>query len=143
MPLSAYLKKVVEPGQEVNQLFRFLGVEVESISAEEAALRLAVKKEHMQGAGVLAGGLIATLLDEAMAHVAIAAMLSLGAKEPGRSTATVDLNVRYLKPVRAGDTIRARAWILKPGKRLLNIEAEAANAKGELVAKASAAFIIL
>lgn len=143
MPLNEYLQKVAEPGQEVNQLFRFLGVEIESISAEQACLRLTVKKEHLQGAGVLAGGLIATLLDEAMAHVAIAAILANQGKEPSRSTATVDLNVRYLKPVKAGDKLRAKAWILKPGKRLLNVEAEAVNAKDELVAKASAAFIVL
>ena len=137
MKLDEYLKQVQKQGQTVNPLFKFLEVAVESITAQEAVLRLVVKKEFIQGAGVLAGGLVATLLDEAMAHVAIVSI------DPARSTATSDINVRYLKPVRAGETIRGRAWVLKAGRRVVSVEAEARNEKDELVAKASATFIVL
>jgi acyl-coenzyme A thioesterase PaaI-like protein len=78
--------------------------------------------------GVFHGGLMATLLDEAML-----ACLYL----KGVDAATAALEVRYREPVEIGEEIRVEAWEEGRKGRLSSMRAEASRA-GELVAKASA-----
>ena len=132
-----YLEQVRKPGQTVNPLFRFLGVEVEHISPERAVLGLVMKDEFIQGAGVAAGGVLATLMDEAMAHAAIANL------KEGEGTTTVELSVRYLKACRSGDALRAEARVAKRGNSLITVEGDITNGQGELTAKALASFMVL
>lgn len=75
---QTYLKKLQEDGQTVNPVFNFLGIVIEQISKEKVILRLPFKPGFIQGGGVIAGGIMATLADEAMAHLVIA---NLGAKD--------------------------------------------------------------
>jgi uncharacterized protein (TIGR00369 family) len=132
-----YLEQVREPGQTVNPLLRFLGVEVEEISPERAVLSLVMKDEFIQGAGVAAGGILATLMDEAMAHAAI---VHLKAEE---GTTTVELSVRYLKACRLHDTLRAEARVVKRGGSLITVEGEVTNGQRDLTAKGLASFLVL
>ena len=59
-------------------------------------LRLACKPEFVQGAGAVAGGVVAALADEAMAHVVLANLAE------GQKTATIEMTVRYFRPVLTG-----------------------------------------
>ena len=65
--MKNYLSKVRGVDQTVNPLFQFLGVIVEEISPAKSVLRLPLKYHFRQGAGITAGGILATLADEAMA----------------------------------------------------------------------------
>lgn len=142
---AEYLSQVREPKQEVNPLFRSLNIQAQRISADETVLELPANSALLQGAGVLAGGIIATLLDEAMAHVALANIA------PHEHVATVDLNVQYISIVKPGSALRATASVLKRGRRILFVEAVAEslpqgdpteNTPTKLAAKATASFII-
>ncbi len=142
MSLAAYLKAVAGPGQDVNRLFAFLGVEVESFSPGQAVLRLPLRPEFSQGASALAGGVQATLLDEAMAHAVLSGL------EEHRRAATIEMSVRYLKPLPLasfdGTTLRCAARIVKQGRNVAFVEAEILALPGDAVlAKASASFMIL
>jgi uncharacterized protein (TIGR00369 family) len=136
MPAS-YLEQVQAPDQRVNNLFRTLGVQVEGVAPDRAELAMTAHEDLLQGAGVLAGGVLATLLDEAMAHVVLA---NLG---QGEHTATVELSVRYLRPVAAGDRLRAVAKVLKPGRRVFSVEAWVERQDGGVAAKAAASFLVV
>ena len=70
--LNEYFKALQERGQGVNPLFAHLGATLDSVSREEVRLCLPVSKYLLQGAGVVAGGILATMADEAMAHVVMA-----------------------------------------------------------------------
>lgn len=113
-----YLEAVSQPDQTVNPLFAFLGMEVESIEPDTATLRLPFKKELIQGAGLVAGGILATLLDETMAHAV------LGGNAPGQRTTTVEMSVSYLRPVANGDDLICSAKVVKRGRRVIFVEAE-------------------
>ena len=132
-----YLDAVALPGQTVNPLFQMLGIEIESITAERAVLRLPFREGFIQGGGVIAGGIIATLLDEAMAHVAIANLT----EQEGKHTATIDFSIRYLSAARRDQELIARAWIAKKGKRICFLESEI-TACTRVIAKATASFLI-
>ncbi len=134
--MNDYLKAVQEPGQSVNPLFAFLNISIERLDAANVALSLTVNEEYVQGAGVLAGGLQATLLDEAMAHAVISVL------NQGEGTATIEMSVRYFKAVKKGDQLRAEARITQRGKRVIQAEASA-FVDGMVTAKAAASFSVI
>jgi uncharacterized protein (TIGR00369 family) len=131
-----YLDEVGRENQTVNPLFSFLGVRVERIDAQAVTLALPLRPEFIQGGGVVAGGILAALADEAMAHVVLANL------NPGESTATIEMNVRYLKSVREG-TARAEARVVKRGRQVVTVEAEVKDGEGRLLARAGASFQVL
>ena len=134
--LDEYFKALQEEGQGVNPLFAYLGATLESVSPEEVRLKLAVSKYLLQGAGVVAGGILATMADEAMAHV-VMANLQVGVK-----TATIEMNMRYLRSAREG-TLFAIGRIARQGRTTITTEAEVRDQDDNLLALAGASFIVL
>ncbi|MGQ9542476.1 MAG: PaaI family thioesterase [Candidatus Bathyarchaeia archaeon] len=136
MEVKGYLSKVRVPGQRVNPLFNYLGVIVEEVTSERATLRLPVKHEFIQGAGIVAGGILATIADEAMAHVVLANL------EDGQSTTTIEMNIRYLRPVVEGE-VSAVARVIRRGRQIITAGAEVLDDKSRLLATAGASFMII
>ena len=66
-----YLRAVLQEDQKVNQLFTFLGARVASVENGTARVLLPVSSKLAQGGGMVAGGILATLADEAMAHAVL------------------------------------------------------------------------
>ncbi len=131
-----YIEEVRRPGQKVNLLLEFLGIEIDYLSEEKAILALPLRQDFLQGAGVVGGGILATLADEAMGHV-VAANLN-----NNQTAATIEMNVRYLESVVSGN-IRAEASLVKKGRSIISLESDIVNEAGELVAKASGSFLII
>jgi uncharacterized protein (TIGR00369 family) len=131
-----YFKKLQEEGQTVNPLFKFLGVNIEIISKEKVILRLPFQHDFIQGAGMIAGGIMATLADEAMAHVVLANLNS------GESTATIEMNIRYLKAIAMGEII-AEGILIKRGKRVVTVQADILDDRRQLLAQAGASFMVI
>ncbi len=134
--MQEYLKKVQLPGQSVNPLFASLGVVVEKISREKVVLQLPFKPDFTQGGGMIAGGIMATLADEAMAHAALANL------EPGETTATIEMNIRYLKGRASGDIV-ATATLIKKGRRIITLQVVVSDENHHTLAQAGATFMIL
>jgi uncharacterized protein (TIGR00369 family) len=84
----------------------------------------------------VAGGILAALADEAMAHVALANL------EEGSRTATVEMSVRYFRPVVSGD-LTAEAVLVNKGRRLLSIQAMVYDSENRLAAKAEGSFYVI
>ncbi len=131
--MEDYLKKVSEQGQTVNNLFNTLGVKVEYVDAERCVLRMAVKPGILQGAQMVSGGVLATLADEAMAHCVI------GGLKPGQTTATIEMNIRYLRGAKDGELV-ATAKIVRRGRSVVVAEAQVCNGDDTLLVTAGASF---
>jgi len=138
--MADYLAAVARPGQTVNNLFGFLGVEVEEISPVQARLRLPLRPEFLQGAGMLAGGVLASLLDETMAHAVLPGL------PEGQAATTVEMSTRYLSPVGPrdldGPPLSCLARVVRRGKRIAFVEAEVSLGERS-IARASASFLIV
>jgi uncharacterized protein (TIGR00369 family) len=78
------------------------------------------------------GGLLSMLLDEAMAYACGSGNL-LGV--------TAELSVRFLKPVKTGETIRIEGELIAKKSKLLETQGFIKNSRGELIAKATGRFI--
>ena len=138
--MADYLAAVARPGQTVNNVFGFLGVVVEELAPGQARLSLALRPEFLQGAGMVAGGVLATLLDETMAHAVLPALAQ------GQAVTTVELGVRYLSAVGPrdldGPPLVCLARVVRQGKRIAFVEAGVSLA-GRDIARADASFLIV
>jgi uncharacterized protein (TIGR00369 family) len=91
-----------------------LGLDWSLDDAGKARARFLPARRHQGWQGVLHGGIIAALLDEAMAQCA---------KRTGRDAVTASLSIRYRKPAPIGATLIAEAWIAGERGRVLQFEA--------------------
>ena len=89
---------------------RVLGMEIAALHEDGATLRLPLKREHQNGAGVVHGGVTATLADAAVG-VALTKVLK-------RRGTTIELKINYLEPAVDGE-LRARSYILRAGRRVM------------------------
>lgn len=84
--------------------------------------------------GNVEGGMLCAMLDDAMGILA-----ALNQME--KPAATINLSMDFFRPCEVGE-VHTKAWFIKEGRKILSIESEAWQ-HGKLVAKTSAAFMIL
>ncbi|HET6973146.1 MAG TPA: PaaI family thioesterase [Pyrinomonadaceae bacterium] len=113
---------------------RLLGIEVDSVEPGHAVLSMQLQHEHMRNNAIAHGGVIATLIDSAMA-IAIMALL-----EENERTVTVDLTIHYLRPVPEGSA-KASARVVRAGRRVVTVSAELFDADGKLAATAISTYL--
>ena len=78
------------------------------------------------------GGFLAMLLDETMAHSCIS---------EAEAGMTVEMQVRYLKPVAVGEKVRAVGEVEQARSRILETQAAIYDSSGEIVARGSGRFL--
>lgn len=111
-----------------------LGFELVDMKYGEATLKVAMRDELRQPYGVLHGGATASLIDTAMAFACISC------QTPDERSTTVDLTVHYLRPHTDGEVV-CTAKVVKNGKRILTVQAEAVNEEGKLIATAISSYM--
>jgi uncharacterized protein (TIGR00369 family) len=104
-----------------------VGIQLEEVRRDYARMRLPFRSQLNQPAGVMHGGVIATLIDT----VVVPAVAS-GYSEPHRYL-TIDLQVQYMGAVVGEDAI-AEGWITRRGRSIVFCRAEVLTAKAGLVA---------
>lgn len=136
---SQYLHAVRQDDQKVNALFTFLGARLEKAEQGSAVIRMPVTERISQGGGMVAGGIMATLADEAMAHAVLSSL------QEGQGAVTAEMNIRYLRgadPKKGGELIAA-ANVVRLGKTLCVAESRVEDASGRPLATAGATFSIV
>lgn len=115
---------------------KFLGIQLESIEPGKATMTLQIREELKQNAGVVHGGVVASLIDSATAF-AILPLL----KDDERTT-TVDLTISYLRPL-IGGIVSATARVVREGGRIVVVSADLFDDTGNLAATALSTYIKL
>lgn len=100
--------------------------------AGRATTTLTLDRWYQGYAGIAHGGVVAALLDEAMAYAAISL---------GRWAATAEMTVRYLRPVPMGEPLCLEAHVTRDTARLAECAAELRNRAGEPLARATAKLV--
>lgn len=90
------------------------------------------KKEHQGYSNIVHGGIISTLLDEAMVKLAIAM---------GMPAVTAQLDIRLKKALGVEQKMIIKAEILKDTRKLLEVYAKAFTEDNEIVAEANGKLI--
>ena len=113
-------------------LLTALSCEILAARLENISLRFCPSKAHVQGGGVVAGGIIATMLDFALAFAALTTC------DAGETGASVGLNVQFLKPVHPGPVV-ATGWLTTNGFKIAQAQAELRDPEGTVLATAQSA----
>jgi uncharacterized protein (TIGR00369 family) len=97
--------------------------------------RFVLGERYQGGGGMAHGGIIATLLDEAMGKVC---------RFREARAVTAELNIQYLRPVNVRDEIVVEGWeeAEQKGRNLFHV-GEIRNAAGEVLARGQARFVIV
>jgi uncharacterized protein (TIGR00369 family) len=101
-------------------------------SEGSAEARYVIRPEHQGYAGIAHGGILATLLDEAMVYAAVSL---------GRWTATAEMTVRYVHPAPTDQPLTITAEVTRHQRRLVECRAEIRDAAGRVLASATGKLI--
>lgn len=112
-----------------------IGARVEDSDDGAATLTFEVRDEHLNPAGTLHGGVVATLVDTAMGQAVRTTT------DDGEVPATSQLTVTYLRPGRPG-RLQVRARLRTRGQHLTVTEADVEQ-DGKSLAHAVATFALL
>ncbi len=123
-------------------LMDLIGGELDSWEEGRVVMSIKLEDRHMNPGGVLHGGVLTTLMDEATAHAIVTVRgLEVMAEAP---LATVDMNVSFLAAARPGDELECEARTLRVGRAVAFAEAEVRRrGRGDLVAKGRFTYAIL
>ncbi len=90
--------------------------------------------EHQGWPGVVHGGILSTILDEAMGWAALF---------NGKKTVTGKLEVRFRRPARIGEPLLVEGKIIRGGERFLMVKAEARDRDGNTVAEGTGTMFVI
>jgi acyl-coenzyme A thioesterase PaaI-like protein len=111
-----------------------LRIEFEREAGGAMASSWVPRAEYEGFRGIVHGGVVSTVLDEAMSKAVAAA---------GIEALTAELRVRLRRPVHPEQSYEVRGWVVSIGKRLIATEAAITSIDGEESAHAWASFLAL
>ncbi|SRR6266700_6194726 len=115
---------------------QWAGMELVSVSDGESELALDLRPHHFNPQGIVHGGIITAIADTSIG-------LALRSKlRPGLTHRTAQLNVHFLAKGEGGRLI-GRGHAVRLGGRMGYGESEVLDATGQLLARATATFIVL
>lgn len=125
-----------------SEFIRAIGAKIEEASERVFRLSLVLEERHTNPNGVMHGGVVTALMDEAIGGVIASARgLEVMAAAPH---ATVDMSVSFLSGARPGDEIAVEGRVLKIGRSVAFGEAEARRrGTDDLIAKGRFTFSIV
>jgi uncharacterized protein (TIGR00369 family) len=113
-----------------------MGLKAVEVSPGRITLEARPDDRHLNPAGSVHGGFAATCLDGAAA-LALFSTLDVSVQH-----STVDLNVKYVRPLSPGNVYRVEGWVVERTRSLAICDARIVNDTGKLFAKATTTFVI-
>lgn len=113
--------------------FKLIGLELIDVEPKWSKTRIGFRPELRNPNGVLHGGVIATLIDTGISQAMLMTDEYQKVRDTKGSMTSVDLRVRYLRPVGDGH-VTCEARITHLGKRIGHANAVVTNAEGKEVA---------
>ena len=113
-----------------------LGLRVVRKHADGVTVDFPLRAEFLNGNGVLHGGIIAAVADEAAWHALVHAHAG------HREMTTTELKVNYLRPM-TGKKVVARVYVLRAGKKLSVTRVDLLDAQRRLSAIAIVTYMLL
>ena len=111
-PVSSHssLLEHLQRAMEQMPFLNWLGVRIVRLERGRATVEMPVRPEMLQVAGLLHGGVIASLID------VVAALATMSAMRELQEIRTLEMKINYFRPVRGG-TVQARGESLYLGQR--------------------------
>ncbi len=120
--------------------FNLLGLEVVDLGPGWSRTRLAYRADLVQPAGILHGGVVATLIDTGIAHALLMTDRFQELREQRGALVSVDLRVKFLRPVSEG-AVLCEATVVRLGRHIVHAEAVVTSEDGKEVARGDAIYM--
>jgi len=121
---------------ESSAFHAWAGFELVSVEVGIVEVALDLQPHHLNPAGILHGGMVATLADTAIGLAVRSAL------PPDRTHRTAQLDVHFLEKAEGG-RVRALGRAVRVGGRMGYGEGDVVDEEGRLLARASGTFIVL
>ena len=116
---------IVAQMMEADAMSQWLGIEVLESAPSVCRCRLNVRDDMVNGFGIAHGAITYALADSTLAFAVNA---------QGRHAVSVTSTIQHLAPVMLGDVIESQAIMRSAGQRVVHVDVEVTNQRGERVA---------
>jgi uncharacterized protein (TIGR00369 family) len=130
-----YLQGIVDGRMPPPPFADLVGAHLIEVGEGLAVFECVPDEATLNIAGIAHGGLLASLMDFASG----CALQSL--QPPATATATVEMKVNYMSPLGLGQRVEVRGRVVKAGRRIAFIEAEARTER-DLIGTASTTMVV-
>lgn len=115
---------------------KHLGIKIIEITENTAVGTMKITKKMKNYMELLHGGVVASLIDTV-------AFFPGKLLPSGLTITTISLEVKYIRPVSVGETLKAKANIVHLGKKIGVIEVDVFNSKDKLISKGIVTVLVL
>jgi uncharacterized protein (TIGR00369 family) len=133
--MEKYNTEIIRLYEEANSFGDLLGMELTLVEPGEIEYTMTIAQQHLATPKAAHGGAIAALIDGALG-VAALSKVSIDKKV----VSTIEFKVNYLSPAILGDQLLATGRVQSAGNRILYVECDVVNQRGEIIAKANGTF---
>lgn len=130
--ISNKLSNVTVSATPLSKLLEYM---ILSADKGRVEMELSLGEQFTQGNGVIQGGAATMALDTGLAYAALTVV------ETGQTVITVNMQTQFYRPILAGRQ-RIRAWVDKPGRKLLFCIAELIDAQNRVLARAESPLLV-
>ena len=116
---------IVAQMMQADALSQWLGIEVVESAPGVCRCRMGVRDDMVNGFGIAHGAITYALADSTLAFAVNA---------QGRHAVSVTSTIQHLAPVMLGDVIESQAIMRSEGQRVVHVDVEVTNQRGERVA---------
>ena len=131
-----YLKRLQEGDLSINPFLAFMGVTLEALGDGSARFRMTVRRDFLQGAGVVQGGLVVAMSSETIAHAVMTQLAT------GESIATIELKNNFMASLKEGEAI-AEATVFKKGHRVIIGDCLVSSDSGKILSRTTSSILLL
>lgn len=139
-PATAQLREQMLAFCETLPFFRLLGLEVLDMLPGSSVTRIRFRPDLCQPAGIMHGGVIATLIDTGIAHALLLSEHYQRMMAQGAQLVTVDLRIKYFRPVAEGVLV-CHSSVPRLGRHIMHGESIVTNEQGKEVARGDSIFM--
>lgn len=120
--------------------FNLIGLAVLDVRPGWSKTRIAHRPDLAQPAGILHGGVIASLIDTGIAHALLPTDRFQALRAEDGALVSVDLRVKFFRPVSAGVLV-CESTVVRLGRQVIHAESVVTNEAGEEVARGDATYL--
>jgi uncharacterized protein (TIGR00369 family) len=107
-----------------NTFWGFLGCQLESLTPQKAEISLQAETQHLNLIGIVHGGVLSSLLDNAMGVLVMSIL-------PQAKIVTTNLNVHFVAPMQPGRLI-VSAELVHQSRKMLTVYGTITDGEGKL-----------
>jgi uncharacterized protein (TIGR00369 family) len=127
---------------KVFPFFNLIGLEIEDIAPKWSRTKITWRPDLTQPAGIMHGGVIASLIDTGIAQALILTDEFQAVINEGGALVSVDLRIKYFRPVTSG-AIYCESKIPRLGKRIIHASSIVTDANGKEVAAGDSIYMVV